>query len=154
MSQSEKCTTYIASILVLTIALQLLDAVQSVEQHPTAASSSVRAKHEFDAYWVKNLPAESSYMVPRRQREFGMLYRGAMERTRIAVNKLVTGQPFRVGFVGASCTEGIGYEPGQHWQLWTNRVCDMLRRVFTQSNITQYNGAKGGTNTEYMALCV
>mmetsp|Transcript_33865 Transcript_33865/g.75103 ORF Transcript_33865/g.75103 Transcript_33865/m.75103 type:complete len:554 (+) Transcript_33865:139-1800(+) len=111
-------------------------------------------KGKHDAYWIHNLPPESSYLLGRRFREFGMLYRGATERTRIAVNKLVKGQPFKVGFIGASCTEGIGAEPHKPWQLWPNRLTYMLQKIFKNATVSMYNGAKGGTNTGYMALCV
>lgn len=45
-----------------------------------------------DHAWVKNLPSESDYLVPRRNRELSILYHGAQERLRVAVDKMIKGE--------------------------------------------------------------
>ena len=41
--------------------------------------------------WVKNLPSEADFLLPRRNRELGILYQGAQERLRVAVDKMIKG---------------------------------------------------------------
>ena len=42
--------------------------------------------------WRANRPPEETYLLPRRNRELGMLYMGAQERVRLMVHKLITGE--------------------------------------------------------------
>ena len=42
--------------------------------------------------WVKNLPSEADYLVPRRNRELSILYHGAQERLRVSVDKMIKGE--------------------------------------------------------------
>ena len=41
--------------------------------------------------WLHSRPPESSFLLPRRQRELGLLYMGATERMRLAVHRMMTG---------------------------------------------------------------
>lgn len=51
-----------------------------------------RSNHtERELSWLRNRPPEASYMLPRRNRDLGMLYMGAMERSRLIVHKMMTG---------------------------------------------------------------
>ena len=56
--------------------------------------------------WMHNRPPEASYLLPRRNRDLGVLYMGATERMRLVVHKMMTG--------GAPGGEGLtgGRRPG------------------------------------------
>ena len=41
--------------------------------------------------WMHNRPPEASYLLPRRNRDLGVLYMGATERMRLVVHKMMAG---------------------------------------------------------------
>ena len=64
----------------------------------------------------------------------------------------------KLGFVGGSCTEGAGllqspYEIGI-WQNYPHRFTALAQRIFNNPDISMYNGASGGTRSDYMSLCI
>ena len=61
---------------------------------------------EQELSWLHKRPPEESYLLPRRNRDLGMLYMGAAERSRLVVHKMMTG--------GAPGGEGLtgGRRPG------------------------------------------
>eukprot|EP00798_Chlamydomonas_sp_ICE-L_P012779 gene12779-16036_t len=92
---------------------------------------------------------EASITISRLHvKELGMLYDGGEERMRRAVYKLMQGSA-TLGFVGASCTEGMGGVTP-----WPTNLLDRLKLVFPQADVHMFNGARGGTSSSYMGLCV
>ena len=51
-----------------------------------------RSDHtEQELSWLHKRPPEESYLLPRRNRDLGMLYMGAAERSRLVVHKMMAG---------------------------------------------------------------
>ena len=51
-----------------------------------------RSEHtEQELSWLHKRPPEESYLLPRRNRDLGMLYMGAAERSRLVVHKMMAG---------------------------------------------------------------
>lgn len=91
---------------ILAIAMHLIPAVTALPEG-TAVGHGGRP-FPLDRTWLHNLPPEASFMLPRRHRELGLLYRGAQERLRIKVNNLLTGEEE----VGIGQWTKIGLQPG------------------------------------------
>ena len=76
--------------------------------------------------WMHNRPPEASYLLPRRNRDLGVLYMGATERMRLVVHKMMAGGARGGGGRGLMDGRGCPHPKGEYecpaWGQWPRAV--------------------------------